>query len=153
MKKLSARILAACLAVFLSACAAPGKDARLCRITFDRGHGTLWGNQFYIEICPEEIVLMRYFPAGSTEQTTKEHVPITAEEWASLSAAVRALPLKEDRPGFWSRLWKNRKLDGGEYRKLTLQWQSGNSVQTICYQWPAGQQAEALEQLLEAFCR
>lgn len=115
-------------------------------LRFDRGHGSVWGNQFYIEVCADEIVLVRYFPENSQDQEVCEHMAITPEQWTKICTAVQALDLKEDRPSLWQKLWESRKLDGGEYRALTVIW-DGNVE--IAYEWPNNQQATELETLLE----
>lgn len=118
-------------------------------IRFDRGHGSAWGNQFYIEVCADEIVLARYFPEESQEQEVCEHIPITPEQWNEICLAIQALNLTKDRPSLWQKLWESKKLDGGEYRNLTLVWKTSKGEKEINYQWPSDQQANALEELLE----
>lgn len=115
-------------------------------IRFDRGHGSAWGNQFYIEVCADEIVLARYFPENARDQKVCEHIPITPEQWNEICELVQAMDLKENRVSLWQLLWKNRKLDGGEYRALTVIWDENVE---IAYQWPDNQQAKDLEALLE----
>lgn len=115
-------------------------------IRFDRGHGSIWGNQFYIEVQADEIVLARHFPENSQNQKVCEHMPITPEQWNEVCMAVQALVLKEDRPSLWQKLWKSRMLDGGEYRTLTVVW---DEEVEIAYQWPNNQQSKDLETLLE----
>lgn len=128
-------------ALLLSGCSAGGGEA-VTGIKFERGHGSAWGNQFYIEVNAEEIVIARYIPAGTTELRTVEHLPITETRWQSLCAAVERLPLKKAR----SLLGESHKLDGGEYRNLTLL----RDGKETAYRWPDTPEAQQLEQLLEA---
>lgn len=128
-------------ALLLSGCNA-GECDPITGIKFERGHGSAWGNQFYIEVSPEAIVVLRYIPAGATELQTVEQLPITETQWQSLRAAVEQLPLKKARSLFG----ESHKLDGGEYRKLTLL----RDGKETAYRWPDTPEAQQLEQLLEA---
>ena len=132
-------------ALLLTGCKAKGGDT-ITGVIFDRGHGSMWGNQFYIELVAEEIVLARYFPQNSQEQQVSEHLPITAEQWTDICTAVQALELKEDRPSLLDKLFRRSKLDGGETRTLTLIWDGETK---ITYQWPNDPRAMELEALLE----
>lgn len=132
-------------ALLLTGCKAK-EDSKIIGVIFERGHGSTWGNQFYIEVRADEIVLARYFPENSQDKEVCEHIPITPEQWNAVCMAVQALELKEDRPSLWQKLWKSRKLDGGEYRVLTVIWVE--EVE-IAYQWPNNQQSKDLETLLE----
>lgn len=121
----------------------------MTQITFERGNGSTWGNQFYIEVCPRQILLVRYFPEGASQQQTKEQIPITREQWDTLFRAVQALELTPEKSSFLQNLFGGQKLDGGEYRKLTLVWQTDSGEKEITYRLPGGPQADRLEQLLE----
>lgn len=119
--------------------------ATLTRLVLERGHGSMWGNQFYIDICPTQINQVRFFspedPGG--ELLLRENISIPAEDWSALQAAVDALS-----PNLQKQKWPNAKrgkLDGGEFHKLTLTWDQ----KEISYQWPADGSADGLEQLLE----
>ena len=133
------------VALLLTGCKAK-EDSKITGVVFNRGHGSTWGNQFYIEVCADEIVMARYFPENSQDQEVCEHIPITPEQWNEVCMAVQALDLEEDRPSLWQKLWKSRKLDSGEYRTLTVIWDK--KVETA-YQWPENQQSKDLETLLE----
>ena len=122
----------------------------LTGIIFDRGHGSAWGNQFRVELVADEITLLQYIPEGSGDMETKEHLPLEDSQWEEISQAVQALDLQEDRPNLVQKLLKRTMLDGGEYRKLTLQWQQGDKVKKVQYLWPEGAEAERLEKLLVA---
>lgn len=144
-----------CLFTMMVGCASKNSTETLSKITFDRGHGSMWCHQFYIEVTENEIVCARYFPEGSSEQTTCQHIPITAQQWNELVAAVRALEpeLKEDQPSLWQKLFNSQKADGGEYRKLTLSRKTDGSEESVAYQWPASAAARELEALLEALLK
>lgn len=124
------------------------EEGKLAGVLFERGHGSAWGNQFYIEVTAEEISLLRYFPEGTGEQTQRQHIPITAEQWQQLEALLSDMELKE--AGGWrEKLFGGAKQDGGEYRRLTLLRETGKGRESTLYQWPQSRQAEALESLLE----
>ena len=110
-------------------------------IKFNRGHGSAWDNQFYIEIDSQEIKRVDYIPSGQSELVTLEHLPITQEQWQMLQTAVEQLPLEKARPN----LWEKQKLDGSEFRELTLV----RGKKETTYRWPNIPQAQQLEQLLE----
>lgn len=118
-------------------------------IRFERGHGSMWGNQFYIEVRTDEIREARFFPEGGQNQVTREHIPVSAQQWEALCRAVDALELVEYRTSFWQKLFGNKKLDGGEYRTLTLIRQNGATEEETVYRWPSASEALALETLLE----
>ena len=117
------------------------ENGALTGIRFNRGHGSAWGNQFYIEIQPAEIVEARYIPQGQSELVTVEHIPITDAQWQSVQGLVEQLPLEKAR----TNIWDKQKLDGGAFRELTLV----HGKQEAAYMWPDTPQAEQLEQLLE----
>jgi len=124
-------------------------DTALAGIQFERGHGSAWGNQLYVEIYPQEIAIVRFFPEGAAQQVTREHIPITAEQWQQLRQAVEQLKLQEKRSSWLDKRFGHSKLDGGEYRNLTLVWQTGKKVVRTDYHWPQTAQADILETLLE----
>ena len=147
MKKYIIVIICILLCTALVACGQENAD--LVGIIFERGNGSVWGNQFYIEVNTDEIVVARYIPEGSSEQVTIEHIPVAAEQWQILTETIQNLSLKKER-GLWKeKLFGSSKLDGGEYRKLTLVWKRASGEQEVDYQWPANEQANSFEQLLE----
>ena len=136
------RIVAMVLALFsLSGCRA--NDAPVTGIIFQRGHGSAWGNQFSVEVNGTEIVTAEYLENG--ELVTVTHVPISEARWQSICALIEQLPLEKAR----SDIWDKHKLDGGEFRKLTLV----QGTTKTEYRWPDTAEAEQLEQLLEALVR
>lgn len=117
------------------------------KLTFDRGHGSAWGNQFYIELSPEEIVILRYIPEGSAELETREHIPIREDTWKQLQTHLEALTLEEETVSLWQRLFGSKKLDGGAYRRLILSYED----RAVTYRWPEG--GDALEAFLETLAK
>lgn len=148
MRKTRALILAACCLVLFSGCAGTKQAGTVRKIVFDRGNGSVWGDQFYIELCPEEITTVRYFPAGSSEYVTREHIPIDSKIWEEALSSVRILEekLEPDTPGFFQKLFGSQKQDGGDYRKLTVYRTEADGV---TYKLPADPAAQALEAFLE----
>ena len=151
------------LPLLLTGCTAaaplPGPDtAQLVGVAFDRGHGSMWGYQFYMHLTPEEIASVYFFPAdiSGSDPVECSHVPLTAEQWAQAEAAVLALhpylePVKE--PTFWDKLSarfrKVQMLDGGSSRTLSLTWRLNGEDVTVGYRWSSCDEASALETLLE----
>ena len=135
----------------LTGCGAAREDTPvLTRVILDRGHGSMWGDQFYVDVCAEEILQTNYFspddPGG--ELLSKSGLPIDSQSWAEIVSAVEALaPLTPVRESLWKKLFGGgRASDGTGYRHLTLYWADGEA---IGYQWPDNEDAAALEKLLE----
>ena len=126
-------------AVLLAGCNA--EEDVLTEIKFNRGHGSAWGNQFYIEINAQEIVTAQYIPEGTGEMVTVEHVLIMDTQWQALKTVAEQLPLEKARTD----LWEKHKLDGSEYRELTLIY----GTKETTYWWPNVPEAQQLELLLE----
>ena len=127
-------------ALLLSGCGAKS-NGEITQIIFNRGHGSMWGNQFYIKISPEEIVSARYIPEGQWDLVTVENLPIPYEQWHKVKSAVEQLPLEKARTD----IWEKQKLDGSEFRELTLV----RGEKEVTYYWPNTPQAQQLEQLFE----
>lgn len=101
-----------------------------------------WGKEFYIELQATQIVRVRYIPEGQSERVALEHIPITDVQWQTIKSAVEQLPLEKAR----TNIWEKQKLDGSEFRELTLV--RGKKENT--YYWPNKPEAQQLEALLEA---
>ena len=127
-------------ALLLSGCGAK-RNSEITKIIFNRGHGSAWGNQFYIKISPEEIVTARYIPEGSWDLVTVEHLPITDAQWQTVISTVEQLPLEKAR----TNIWEKQKLDGSEFRELTLV----RGKKEVTYYWPNTPEAQQLEQFFE----
>lgn len=149
MKKYILAGIAGCVLCCTALLACTRDGGVLTGIRFDRGHGSAWGNQFYIEVHPQQIAQLRYIPEESGELTVCENIPITGEQWQQLAEAVGALELKEKRNTWREALFGAARQDGGEYRTLTLLWERKSETKEITYQWPRSDQANALEALLE----
>ena len=159
MKKAMLGILCLLLLLAMSSCSknkVPSQETdRPVRVVFERGHGSVWGVQFNMDVGPQEIYHTDYFPANDEkpELISAEGVPITEEQWDALEEAVFALaphlePEKE--PGILKQLLGSKTVvDGGLYRKLTLVWQSGSKETETTYGWPDHANADVLEKLLE----
>lgn len=126
-------------AILLAGCGA--KDESITGIKFNRGHGSMWGNQFYMDLAPTEIVCARYIPEGGWDLVTVEHIPITDARWQSIKSMVEQLPLEKARTD----IWEKQKLDGSEFRELTLV----RGGKEITYYWPNTPEAQQLEQHFE----
>ena len=135
------RLVAMVLAlVSLSGCGRT--QAPITELHFRRGHGSAWGNQFYIEVNGTEIVTAEYIENG--DLVTVTHIPISEDQWQTILAQTEQLPLKKAR----SDAWEKNKLDGGEFRELTLV----RGTKKTAYRWPNTPEAEQLEQFLESLC-
>lgn len=129
----------------------------LASVILDHGHGSMWGCQFYVNINAEQIVETSYFPAENSngDQVSRNNIPIAQEQWEQVEAAVMAVKpqlQQVKQPGWWERILRStgsQKLDGGEFRYLTLTWQSGEETQEVVYEWLGSEEAAELERLLE----
>lgn len=126
-------------AILLAGCSV--KDESLTKIIFNRGHDSMWGNQFYMELQATEIIRVRYIPEGQSELVTLEHIPITDAQWQGVKSAVEQLPLEKAK----TNIWEKQKLDGSEFRELTLV----RGKKETTYYWPNKPEAQQLEQLFE----
>lgn len=110
-------------------------------LTFERGNGSVWGNQFYISMTQTGITTLRYIPDGSGELVERENLPITREQWEAVLAQLEQLTLEREKPNLIGSLFG--KQDGGDFRHLTVTYGS----ETVTYRWP--ENGQALEALLE----
>ncbi len=113
----------------------------LAGVTFDRGSGSVWGNQLYISLTETRIVTLRYIPKGTAEQKTLEQLPLAPEQWQEVVRVLEQLPLEKEKRSLLENLFP--KQDGGDYRRLTLTY--GKTA--ITYRWP--DEGTQLERLLE----
>ena len=145
MKK---RCLAGLLTVALllcCGCAGQAENQALTRVVFARGHGSTWGNQFRVDVCPTEVYYLHHFVDHQFEELA--NVPIDAERWAAIEEAVMALVphLERYRQPLWEKLFPPKTVDGGVWWSLTLTW----GEEEVIYLWPTCAEADALEALLE----
>lgn len=127
--------------LLLSGCSHKPELQALTGLTFDRTNCSQWGNQLYIALTQTQVVTLRYIPEGTGELTELEQLPITAEQWQRLVAALEQLPLEEEKTSFLEKLFPRR--DGGDQRRLTLTY----GETSVTYRWPA--EGAQLESLLE----
>ncbi len=153
MKKYIIAISAASMLLCAALSACGQSNATLVSILFERGHGSQWGNQFYIEVNEQRIVTLRVISQSTMELREQKDIPISPEQWQELAAAVQDLELKQTRENWIHKLFGGSALDGGEYRHLTLIWQTEQGTAQTQYQWPQSQQADQLERLLEQLAK
>ena len=138
------------LLLLLAGCGQTDQSPALAGLAFERSGGSSWGNQFSIEVRPDQIVRAAYFPAGADTQTVCRQIPITGPQWDALCELVQTMPLQPQRTSWWQRLFKKRVLDGVDRRTLTLIWQTEQGTEQVTYQWPRDDRAAQLEAMLEA---
>lgn len=132
--------------------APPGE---LVGLTYNRTRGTVAGEDFFIALSSEEVVSTVYWPSDySAFENTKEHIPISREQWAEVEQVVLELyPLMNelsDSDGDTDGLWPEIEvLDGGDSDTLTLTWDTGSGTQTTEYSWPNDRRVLTLTALLE----
>lgn len=146
-RQLFRRVLLILLLLPLTGCGRSVPTEAPNGIVFERGHGSAWGNQFYIEICPERIIVARYIPEGSSELGIVEDIAITREQWQQVESQLASMTLEKEQVSLWKRLFGGRAQDGGEYRRLTLLY----GDRELSCRWPAD--GEGLEALLEQLVR
>lgn len=129
--------------------------AALERVIFDRGHGSVWGNQFFTELTAAELVITRFFDPSDPTRTllTRTNQALAPEEWPQLTAAIVALlphlPTAKHRFRLFARKPFPAAADGTAYCKLTLFFRSGRKLRTTSVPMPDCPEANAFEQLLE----
>ena len=127
--------------LLLTGCGREPVRSKLTGLTFDRGSGSVWGDQLYLCLTETEILTLRYIPEGSGELKTIERLPVTQEQWQAITGALEQLTLEKEKDSLLGKLFQ--KQDGGDYRRLTLTY----GETSIIYRWPA--EGAQLESLLE----
>lgn len=123
-----------------------GKDrGAITGLTFERGNGSVWGDQLYINITQSGIITLRYIPEGSGKLVERENLPITQEQWQAVLAQLEQLTLEQEKTNLIGKLFGKR--DGGDFRRLTVTYGS----ETVTYRWP--ENGQTLESLLEQLVR
>ncbi len=125
------------------------QDPALTGLIFDRGSGSEWGNQLYIEVNSGQIVTLRYVSQETGQLETLEQIPIQPEQWEAIAAALGKLELQKDTASWKDWLLGSSKLDGGQYRKLSLIYDAGGKETQTDYRWPDSPEAGQLEAMLE----
>jgi len=137
-----------------------GTEAILERVILERGHGSAWGTQLYVDVGCEKIYHANFisYVSASGELVSCQDIPITQEQWDRIQTCVfqllPSLEVKKD-SGVLVRMFRSwmRKTsvqDGGAFWNLTLVWQEEQESRTVEYVWPADGQARELESLLES---
>lgn len=127
--------------LLLTGCGREPVRSKLTGLTFDRGSGSVWGDQLYLCLTETEILTLRYIPEGSGELKTLERLPVTQEQWQAITSVLEQLTLEKEKDSLLGKLFQ--KQDGGDYRRLTLTY----GETSIIYRWPA--EGAQLESLLE----
>lgn len=131
----------------------PSGGAVLAGVIFERGHDSMWGDQFYIEVSENQIDTLRCIGGSDAELQEYTQLPITRAEWRQITSAAHGLIPEletEKEPGFFEKLFGGsfEKTDGTGWKKLKLIWRTGAQKETISYIWPDGAAAGKLETLL-----
>lgn len=114
-------------------------------IIFERGNGSSYGSQFYIDVRKDEILKVSFFPENSSQQVTYEHISISGEKWQEILKATKEIELKKNKSSLKEKIFGSSKLDGGDYRKLSLIYENNEEIK---YKWPQSEKAQKLEDLL-----
>lgn len=114
-------------------------------LTFERGNGSVWGDQLYVSLTASGITALRYVPDGSGELVERENLPLTAEQWQAVLDRLEQLTLEREKSSLIEKLFG--KQDGGDFRRLTVTY----GTESVPCRWPDnGQPLEALlEQLVK----
>ena len=142
-----------CLISLLCACGQTVQTDTLQSLTFERGHGSMWGNQFYVDICPTQITCARYFPQNSSELTEVQALPIDEKDWQQIETILQAMPLEEEKTTLRDILWERHRLDGGAFYELTLTLESARGEKKVIIHWSDDPSSQQLESFLEDLVR
>ena len=156
--RLILRIMLSILAgVLLTGCSGPEPVRELAGVELDRGHGSMWGYQFYIRVNREEVESASWFPESAEgEFITVENVSIDPGQWQKIESMVLEMPpqMEEVKPRPIKELIDKmgmlpQVLDGGAYRNLTLTWSVDGETEEVEYVWTSSSQQMELEAMLE----
>ena len=144
-------------AVLLTGCSGPEPVRELTGVELDRGHGSMWGYQFYIRVNREEVESASWFQESAEgEFITVENVSIDQGQWQKIESMVLEMlpqmeevkprPIKDliDKMGMLPQV-----LDGGVYRNLTLTWSVDGETEEVEYVWTSSSRQMELEAMLE----
>ena len=137
-----------------SACGKQAEPAELSRVVYARGHGSAWGNQFRMEVCPAEVSYLHYFRDGQ-EFRELFAVPIDESQWEQVeTAAMDLFPTLEvqKQPNLLNRLAQAlgpKEVDGGDWWSLTATWLVDGEPKDVQYIWTNTAEAENFELLLQ----
>ena len=124
------------------------------RIKYGYSSGTMMRASFDIDVTPEEIVSVSYWPEDiDRDLTEEEHRPITKEQWADIEKIILILePVLEEKK-------KNiikpidipslQVLDGGDKVYFYITWKDADIEKRIEYWWPQDRRSRTLDSLLK----
>jgi len=156
MKRLA--LIGAITALLLcSACGKQVEHREMTRVVFAKGHGSTWGNQFRMEVCPTEVSYTHFFEKQEQGRKFRElfAVPIEDAAWDEIeTAAMALLPQLEVQkpPNLLKRLiraMEPKPVDGGEWAYLTVTWLVNGEFKDVQYIWTAIPEAESFVLMLE----
>ena len=160
MKRLA---LMGILAVLLlcSACGKQAEPEELTRVVYARGHGSTWGNQFRMDVCPTEITYTHFFVKTENGREFKElyAIPMEEAQWVQIrTAATEVLPQLEvkKQPSLLKRIMQAlgpKTVDGGEWHTLIATWLVDGKPKDVQYIWVPTAEAEAFDLLLQELAR
>lgn len=118
---------------------APGK---LVRVIYERTNGSVYGDDFDVDVTADEILTANYFDEYEAEYQFIENQAITEEQWSKIEQVV--LPMIAEIPP-WKEPSKLDKLqsdlliddaqvlDGGDSQRITLVWDTADGELTEIY--------------------
>ena len=149
------------IVLLCSACGNQAEHRELSRVVYARGHGSTWGNQFRMEVCPTEVSYTHFFEKNEKGLEFRElfAVPIEEAVWGEIETEVMdLLPQLEIQkpPSLLKRLMEAvgpKTVDGGKWAYLTVTWLADGEPEDVQYIWKATPEAEAFALLLEELAR
>ena len=166
MKRIMAAILATVMALTgLTGCKkqepqpvipeTPELPGTLVGVNYATGGGMMAHSEFHIILKRQEVEYTEFWPEDYVENiNVREHVPITEQQWADVETVILDLyqdgmleayqPKPEPENSFLDGLV----LDGGDYTKLSLVWQTEDGSVEQGYYWPNDRRVLTLTDLL-----
>ena len=134
----------------------PELPGKLVGVTHESSAGSMeFATEFAIDVAPEQILHCEYWDLNvkRDEMIRKDNVPITEQQWADVEKAVL------DLWGSWEEIPEeilNQPddteyfvLDGGDYDRWWLSWETADGVQKVRYYAPADRRILTLDAVLE----
>ena len=134
----------------------PELPGKLVGVTHESSAGSMeFATEFAIDVAPEQILHCEYWDLNvkRDEMICKDNVPITEQQWADVEKAVL------DLWGSWEEIPEevlNQPddpeyfvLDGGDYNRWWLSWETADGVQKVRYYAPADRRIVTLNTILE----
>ena len=73
-------------------------EGRLTRIEYSQTNGMVYGDDFSVDVIPEQVLYTRFFSTTEYEYVDKENIQIDSEQWHELEEAVLAIfPVLDER--------------------------------------------------------